>query len=337
MQTTKPKILTWHIHGSYLYYLTQTNCEFFIPVKKEHPERYSGLPSGNFLWGGNVHEIAAEKVKEIDIDCILFQSKENYLKDQFDILSEKQLSLPKIYLEHDPPRQSPTDTKHIVSNPDVLLVHVTNFNKLFWDTANSPTVVIYHGVKIPTNVRYSGILNKGIVVVNNLTTRGRRLGHDIFEEMRKSIPIDIVGMDAESVGGIGEISHKNLPSFIAQYRFFFNPIRYTSLGLSVCEAMMVGLPIVSLSTTEMPEIIRNGKEGFVSNDLDELKIVMQKLLEDKEYATSLGKNAQDRARDKFGIERFKNDWEYVFHTIIEKYKRNSKRTDVIDPIERVTL
>jgi hypothetical protein len=28
----RPKVLTWHIHGTYLYYLTQANCDFYLPV-----------------------------------------------------------------------------------------------------------------------------------------------------------------------------------------------------------------------------------------------------------------------------------------------------------------
>jgi len=44
---------------------------------------------------------------------------------------------------------------------------------------------------------------------------------------------------------------------IFQDRFFFNPIRYTSLGLAVCEAMMVGMPIIGLATTEMATTVQN--------------------------------------------------------------------------------
>ena len=46
---------------------------------------------------------------ELDLDCILFQSRRNYLEDQ-EILSPEQRRLPRIYVEHDPPRETPTDT-----------------------------------------------------------------------------------------------------------------------------------------------------------------------------------------------------------------------------------
>jgi hypothetical protein len=71
------KILTWHIHGSYLYYLSKTPCEFYLPVKDGRPEGYGGR-SGSFPWGENVLDVPAEKVKELEIDCILFRSGKNY-------------------------------------------------------------------------------------------------------------------------------------------------------------------------------------------------------------------------------------------------------------------
>ena len=53
---------------------------------------------------------------------------------------------------------------------------------------------------------------------------------------------------------------------MAAYRFYFHPVRYTSLGLSLCEAMTVGLPVVGLATTELPTIIDHGVNGFVDTD-----------------------------------------------------------------------
>src|SRR5512146_234361 len=118
---------TWHVHGSYLYYLVQTPVEFYLPVKTPPVEGYGGR-AGTFPWPANVHDIPAEQVREQEFDCILFQSRKNYFEDQFEILSEEQRSLPGIYLEHDPPREHPTDTRHPVDDPHMLLVHVTHFN-----------------------------------------------------------------------------------------------------------------------------------------------------------------------------------------------------------------
>lgn len=314
----KLRVLTWHIHGSYLYYLTQTDCIFYLPYKEGSSEEGYGGRTRSFPWADNVINVPSEKVKDIEFDCILFQSKKNYLQDQFEILTEEQRALPKLYLEHDPPRESPTNTKHVVDDPDMLLVHVTYFNELMWDNNRTPTKVIEHGVMVDEKVSYSGEIKKGIVVINGIVKRGRRLGLDVFEKVRKEIPLDIVGMGSEEVGGLGEINNRQLSEFIAQYRFFFNPIRYTSLGLSVCEAMMTGVPIIGLATTEMSVTIKNNYSGFIDTNVNVLIQKMEMLLTDRDKAKELGAGAKETAFEKFNIERFKRDWLETFNTVIKQ-------------------
>ncbi len=308
------RVLTWHVHGTYLYYLTHAKAEFYLPVRPDRGEGYGGRPGG-FPPRGNVHEIPAEHVRDLPLDVILFQSRKNYERDQYDILSDEQRELPRIYLEHDPPRESPTETRHPVDDPDILLVHCTHFNALMWDSGRTPTRVIEHGVVVPDDLRYTGALQRGLVVVNNLRTRGRRLGADIFQRVRKEVPLDLVGIGAEELGGIPSLGYGDLQTLEVQHRFFLNPIRYTSLGLAVCEAMMLGMPVVGLATTEMATVIENGFSGYVDTNVDTLIERMQELLRDWEKAQRLGENARRYAQERFNIGRFARDWEQALEWV----------------------
>jgi glycosyltransferase involved in cell wall biosynthesis len=307
------KILTWHVHGSYLYYLSQVPHEIYLPVREGRPEGYGGR-AGSMPWPDNLHEIPADEVRRSDFDVVLFQSRRNYEVDQHEILSPRQRRLPRIYLEHDPPRESPTDTRHPAAGDDLLLVHVTPFNNLMWDNGFTPSRVIEHGVVVPEDVAYTGELARGLVVVNGMGRRGRRLGDDIFEYVRRRVPLDLVGMGSEELGGLGEVSHRDLPAFAARYRFFFNPIRYTSLGLAVCEAMMLGMPIVGLATTEMATTIDRGGRGYVDTNVPRLIDRMHRLLDHPEDARRLGDNARKYARRRFSIDRFVRDWNEAFES-----------------------
>ncbi|MDQ4143627.1 MAG: glycosyltransferase [Actinomycetota bacterium] len=302
------RVLTWHVHGTYLYYLAHILHELYLPVRPGRPEGY-GARSGSFSWPDNVVEVPAEEVRSLPLDAVIFQSAKNYLEDQFDILSEDQRRLPRIHLEHDPPRENPTDTRHFVDDPDVLLVHVTHFNDLMWDSGRTPTRVIEHGVKVPAGIRYTGELDEGLVIVNNLASRGRRLGLDVFNRARKQVALEIAGMGSEELGGLGDVAYNRLHAFEARYRFLFNPIRYTSLGLAVCEAMMVGLPVIGLATTEMATVIENGVSGYVDTNLDHLIERMRELVQDRGEAKRLGEGARGAARERFGIDRFVREWE----------------------------
>jgi len=309
------RILTWHVHGSYLHTLTQSPHEFYLPVKPGKPEGYGGRLPG-FAWGDNVHDVPAAAVRELELDCVLFQSQRNYLQDQYEILSPAQRQLPRLYLEHDPPREHPTDTRHVVNDPAVLLVHVTAFNDLMWDSGDTPTRVIEHGV-IPTDgIHYTGELPKGIVVVNGLRSRERRLGLDIFEQVRQQVPLDLVGMDSQALGGLGEVPHSDLPALLSRYRFFFHPVRYTSLGLAVCEAMSLGLPIVGLATTELPTVVENGVSGYVHTELQVLLQQMQDLIANPALAQRLSLGAKQQAERRFNLNRFIRDWNAVFAEVV---------------------
>lgn len=312
------KILTWHIHGSYLYYLSQGNLQVYLPTHAKKTEGYIGRGS-TFPFSDNVIEVPAGQVRDLSFDCILFQTPTNYLKDQYEILSEKQRRLPKVYLEHDPPQQVPTDTPHVVNDPETTVVHVTHFNRLMWDCGQTRTRVIDHGVIAPGAV-YSGELEKGIVIINNLKERGRRLGLDIFLEVRNHIPLDLIGMDTKKIGGLGEILHPNLADFIKNYRFIFNPIRYTSLGLAVIEGMMVGLPVVGLATTEMVTVIRDGVSGVLHTDVDYLIAQMRTLLNDRQLARQLGSEGKKVAMQRFNIQRFVRDWYQLLSQVVGEKK-----------------
>jgi hypothetical protein len=308
------RVLTWHVHGNYLYYLTQAPHEFHVVTKPGYPPGYAGC-AGVLPWGSNVHEVAAEDLERHEFDVVVYQQRAHWEHDRLHLLSEAQRRLPAIYVEHDPPQEAPFSQRHWVNDRGTLLVHVTPFNQLMWDSGATPTRVIEHGVLVPDDARYTGARACGIVVVNHLHERGRRLGADVFETVREQVPLDLVGMEARRLGGIGEIPNPELPGFVGRYRFFFNPIRWTSLGLAVVEAMMVGVPVVGLATTELAAVIHNGQNGFVDTRIEYLVESMRTLLAKPALAQLLGTAARRTALERFGILRFSNDWDRVLREV----------------------
>jgi glycosyltransferase involved in cell wall biosynthesis len=312
MPRKRLRILTWHLHGNYLYYLTQAPHEFYVVSRPGRPPGYAGR-SGRLPWGDNVHDAPVERLKDMEFDCVLYQSRAHYLADRYELLTPAQQRLPGIYLEHDPPQEHPTNTPHPARDNGAMLVHVTAFNALMWDSGAAQTRVIEHGVMLPEEVAYTGERPRGIVVVNCLKRRGRRLGADVYGAARSEVPLDLVGMESGDVeGGLGEIPNLELPGFMARYRFFFNPIRYTSLGLAVVEAMMIGMPVVGLATTEMATVIRNGVNGYTDTSVPALVEAMKHLIAHPREAVRWGKGARRLAEERFNIRRFVSDWNDAF-------------------------
>jgi len=304
------RVLTWQVHGNYMYYLSQAPHEFHVLSRPGRPPGYGGR-NGTLPWGANVHDCPVDRVRELDFDCVVYQSLPHFRDDRHHVLSDAQNRLPSLYVEHDPPLHHPTNTVHPVADAGLVIVHVTRYNALMWDCGASATSVIEHGVKVPAAAGYRGDVPRGVAVINHLSRRGRRLGADVFEAWRARVPLELFGMDAQSAGGRGELPYAALLTTIGSYRFFAHPVRYTSLALAVCEAMMIGMPIVGLATTELPRILAESGGGFAHTDVAQLADASLRLLESPDEARRLGRAAQAYARERFGIERFVADWNRV--------------------------
>ena len=271
---------------------------------------------GTLPWGDNVHEAPIDQIAKLPFDVVLYQHRAGWDEDRPRWLSEAQRQLPTIYLEHDPPQQHPTETLHWVQDPGALLVHCTHFNALMWNAGVTPTRVVEHGVRPLTQDVYHGDVERGLVVVNHLQRRGRRLGADLYQQLIERVPLTLVGMGSETMpGGWGEASQLELPKHMASHRFFLHPVRYTSLGLALIEAMLIGQPVVGLATTELATVIRSGENGYIDNRPEALADTMRRLLRDPGLAREWGERGQQLARERFNIDRFVADWMQVLHEV----------------------
>jgi glycosyltransferase involved in cell wall biosynthesis len=65
----------------------------------------------------------------------------------------------------------------------------------------------------------------------------------------------------------------------------------------------------------LPAVIENGVTGYVSNDPDELIARMQELIDNPAKARRLGDNARALAAERFGLDRFRRDWNAAFERV----------------------
>ena len=308
------RVLVWHVHGNYLYSLTQAPHDFYVPQREGGGPGYAPL-GGKIPWGDNVHAVPAEQVRDLALDVVVYQSNHN-LADAPALLSPAQRRLPCVYIEHNPPAPLAAETVHPFRHEHGLLVHVTPYNAVMWDAADMPRRVVEHGVADPGHL-YRGELARGIVVVNHLMRRGRRVGADLYTEAAAELPLDLIGMESAETGGLGEISNMEVAAFMARYRFFFSPVRYASLGLSLVEAMMCGVPVVGFAATELPCVITSGRDGYVDTRPGRLHEIMRQLLHEPALAREWGDAGRRTALRRFSLERFIDDWNQVFATLTE--------------------
>jgi glycosyltransferase involved in cell wall biosynthesis len=306
------RILLWHVHGSWTTSLVQGRHQYLLPVVPDRGADGRGRAQ-TWDWPPNAVEVTRDEARAAAIDLVILQRPVELERLGHEWLGDRQV--PTVYVEHNAPQGRIADMRHPAADRDDLtVVHVTHFNDLFWDCGSTPTRVIEHGVVDP-GYRYSGATPRAAVVINEARRRARVTGTDLLERFAAvGVPIDLFGMDAEALGG-DDVPQRQLHEEMAQRRLYLHPIRWTSLGLSLIEAMHLGMPVVALATTEAPDAVP-AEAGVLSTRVDRLAEGARGLLADPERARAAGLAARAAALERFGLRRFLDDWDGLLEEVL---------------------
>jgi hypothetical protein len=309
------RILLWHVHGAWTTSFVHGDHDYVVPVLPDRGPDGVGI-ARTYTWPADrVSELPPEALRDEDFDAVVLQRPHEleHLAEQW-LGRRPGADVPAVYVEHNAPQGRIADMRHPAADrEDLLLVHVTHFNALFWDAGSTPTRVVEHGVVDPGH-RYSGELPRGAVVINEARRRARVTGTDLLDRFAQAAPLDFFGMDAASIGGIEDLPQEELHSEMARRRVYLHPIRWTSLGLSLLEAMHLGMPVVALGTTEVHEAVPP-EAGVVSTKVDVLAEAIRRLVDDPDEAAERGRSARAVALERYGLERFLADWDDVLQEV----------------------
>lgn len=102
----------------------------------------------------------------------------------------------------------------------------------------------------------------------------------------------------------------NVHDEICDAEIFVLSSDFEGLSNALLEAMMMGLPCISTNCAGSGDAIVDGESGLLVPVGDENAILgaMQKLIDDKELAGKLGKNAKERAEKLYSVENVVNQW-----------------------------
>jgi glycosyltransferase involved in cell wall biosynthesis len=119
------------------------------------------------------------------------------------------------------------------------------------------------------------------------------------------------------VGSVGPIQRNLL---LKQATALLHPINFNEpFGLSVVESLACGTPVIAFNRGSMPELIENGKTGFLVTTVDEAINAVARI------------NGIDRAdcrrrvEQRFTVDRMVEEYIQVYETILEKTKREKHR------------
>lgn len=314
------RIMVWHVHGSWTTSFVQGGHDYLVPLIPGRGPDGRGR-ARTYPWPDNVREVPYDRLAAEHVDLVVYQRPHEIE------LAREWLGrdVPGVYVEHNTPVGDVPGTRHpLADRADIPLVHVTHFNDLFWDSGRAPAHVIEHGVIDPGRL-YTGELARAGVVVNEPVRRRRVAGTDLLPTFAAAVPLDVFGMKvtglpatlgpADGMEAFEDLPQREMHAELARRRVYLHPYRWTSLGLSLIEAMMLGMPVVALATTEAIEAVPP-EAGVISTKLPTLVRALKTFTDDPELAAQTGKAARAVALARYDVRRFLADWDRLLGAIV---------------------
>lgn len=304
----KYNILTFNTHERYQTQNAKTGHNFYAfnydggkdwyEGHAPMPENYYQLPKNSIYPG-------------IVFDFIFVNSKFGQFQTAMDI--NQRLQLPILCLEHTLPLPHWPDEQLQMFRQmkgDVN-VFITGYSQREWGI---PGEVVYHS--IDTDLFCPGEnqpRDEVLTVAHDFVNRDYALNYKGWERITKNFPRVVVG----DTPGLSQQS-ESVEDLIRKYQeasIYINPSTLSPVPTSMLEAMSCGCAVVTTATCEIPNIIENGVNGFISNDEAKLHGMIEMLLQNPDRAREVGLAGRETIKQKFGEERYISEWNNIFDTV----------------------
>lgn len=185
-----------------------------------------------------------------------------------------------------------------------------------WGFKNSR--VIWQGfdpAEFPLTTYKKGILTMG----KSMKERPHYRGHILYEKVINDLFPKEFMPDGPKVAppsplydrysnDYARAKYRNYIDNIRDYSVYFNPTLRSPMPRSRGEAMMCGLATVSANNHDVELFIKNGVNGFYSNDPDELREYLLFLMKNPSFAKQIGAEARRTSMDVFNHDRYLQSW-----------------------------
>jgi glycosyltransferase involved in cell wall biosynthesis len=310
-------ILTFPTHERYETGLAATGHRFWAVRAqgiKDWNRRYAPVPPNYVLLNPALGE--RQLPTEVDFDLVLSQNKFGQFQMAHQI--SRRLHLPLVSLEHTLPvpgwGSARLETLRSMRGHLNLFISHFSIGRWGWDK-NDPSVrVIHHGVDTYTFSPNHMVVDSKphlLSVVNDWINRDWCCGYRLWQQITSGLPVFVVG----DTPGLSRPA-ASVPELVRRYReaqVFLNTSLISPVPTAVLEAMACGCAVVSTATCMLPEVIENGKNGFLSNDPVELAGYCRLLLEDAGLCRKLGEAARQTILERFSMDRFVANWNSILH------------------------
>lgn len=122
---------------------------------------------------------------------------------------------------------------------------------------------------------------------------------------------------SEKIIFTGYLSQSELPKYYASADMFLTGSTVETQGIVLLEALASGLPVIGADAEAIPELIKNGKNGFLFDyqDLDKASDLAEALIKDENLRKKLSKNCPQSAKNH-SIESVCTKMEHIYKSLM---------------------
>lgn len=197
---------------------------------------------------------------------------------------------------------------------------------------NKEIRVIYNGIdeaifkpiKKPVQTKK----NINVLFSGNLTTRkGVQWLLPILEKLSPNISIlYTAGLRGHNglpkhprLVNVGRVEYKDMPSLYQSADILLFPTVREGFGLAVAEAMACGLPVVATNCSAIPELIEEGKGGFLCGlgDVEDFANKINLLAEESTLRVLMGEYNRVKVEKMFTLKRMVEEYQLLFEKVVQ--------------------
>ncbi|MBL7152244.1 MAG: glycosyltransferase [Phycisphaerae bacterium] len=172
---------------------------------------------------------------------------------------------------------------------------------------------------------YSGGKACGLRICSFVESRKKILLWDVHEKAFDGLAVRIVGHNPGLPGISAARDWGHLKELLQSHRFYIHtadPHLEDGYNMATVEAMAAGMPILGNKHPGSP--VKHGLSGFLSDDPSELRKFASMLLENRQLAVTMGRQARKTVIERFSTESFKE----AFLQSVETARRKRHRRKV---------
>lgn len=153
--------------------------------------------------------------------------------------------------------------------------------------------------------RWSGEIETGLRVANQITQKRETLYYEFHEKAFHNIPICILGRNPEIAGARPSESYEDLLKQYQSRRFFVHTAKMPfedGYNMASVEAMAAGMPVVGNEHPTSP--VEHNKSGFLAKTPEQAAEFANVLLRDRDRAAEMGSAARESILQLHPVDRF---------------------------------